>query len=60
MLSFKLASSPSPFTFIKRLFSSSLLSEIRVVSSAYLIDLSPGTLLLLLSHVSHVRLCATP
>ena len=59
MLSFKLASSPSPFTFIKRLFSYSLLSEIKVVSSAYLIDLSPGTLLLL-SHVSHIRLCATP
>ena len=36
MLSFKLAFSPSSFTFIKHLFSSSSLSAIRVVSSAYL------------------------
>ena len=36
MLGFKLAFSLSPFTFIKRLFSSSLLFAIRVVSSAYL------------------------
>ena len=36
MLSFKKTFSLSPFTFIKRLFSSSLLSAIRVVSSAYL------------------------
>ena len=36
MLSFKLAFLHSSFTFIKRLFSSSLLSAIRVVSSAYL------------------------
>ena len=36
MLSFKPALSLSPFTFIKRLFSSSLFSAIRVVSSAYL------------------------
>ena len=36
MLSFKPAFSLSSFTFIKRLFSSSLLSSIRVVSSAYL------------------------
>ena len=36
MLSFKPAFSLSYFTFIKRLFSSSLLSDIRVVSSAYL------------------------
>ena len=36
MLSFKLVFSLSPFTFIKRLFSSSLLSAIRVVSSACL------------------------
>ena len=36
MLSFKLALSLSSFTSIKRLFSSSLLSAIRVVSSAYL------------------------
>ena len=36
MLSFKLTSSFSSFTFIKRLFSSSLLSAIMVVSSAYM------------------------
>ena len=36
MLSFKPAFSLSFFTFVKRLFSSSLLSAIRVVSSAYL------------------------
>ena len=36
MLSFKPAFSLSPFTFIKSLFSSSLLSAIRVMSSAYL------------------------
>ena len=36
MLSFKPAFPLSSFTFIKRLFSSSLLSAIRVVSSAYL------------------------
>ena len=36
MLSFKPTFSPSSFTFIKRLFSSSSLSAIRVVSSAYL------------------------
>ena len=36
MLSFKLTCSLSSFTFIKRLFSSSSLSAIRVVSSAYL------------------------
>ena len=36
MLSFKLPFSLSSFTFIKRLFSSSSLSAIRVVSSAYL------------------------
>ena len=36
MLSFKPTCSLSSFTFIKRLFSSSLLSAIRVVSSAYL------------------------
>ena len=35
MLSFKPTFSLSPFTFIKRLFSSSLLSAIRVVSSVY-------------------------
>ena len=36
MLSFKQTFSPSSFTFIKRLFSSSSLCAIRVVSSAYL------------------------
>ena len=36
MLNFKRTFSLSSFTFIKRLFSSSLLSAIRVVSSAYL------------------------
>ena len=36
MLNIKLAFSLFSFTFIKRLFSSSLLSAIRVVSSAYL------------------------
>ena len=36
MLSFKPTFSLSPFTFIKRLFSSSLLSAIGMVSSAYL------------------------
>ena len=36
MLSFKSTLSPSSFTFIKRLFNSSSLSAIRVVSSAYL------------------------
>ena len=36
ILSFKLAFSLSSFTFIKRLFSSTLLSTIRVVSSVYL------------------------
>ena len=36
MLSFKPAFSLSPFTFIKRFFSSSSLSAIRVVKSAYL------------------------
>ena len=52
MLSFKPTFSLSSFTFIKRLFSSSSLSSIRVVSSAYL-------LLLLLSRFSRVWLCAT-
>ena len=45
MLSFKPAFSLSSFTFIKRLFSSSLLSALRVMSSAYLgIAVSPGSL----------------
>ena len=47
MLSFKPASSPSSFTFIKRLFSSFSLSAIRVVSSAYLrlVRFLPGILI---------------
>ena len=52
MLNVKPTFSLFSFTFIKRLFSSSSLSAIRVVSSAYM--------LLLLSHFSRVRLCATP
>ena len=48
MLSFKPGFWLSSFTFIKRLFSSSSLSAIRVMSSAYLIcniiDISPGNL----------------
>ena len=45
MLSFKRTFSLSFFTFIKRLFSSSSLSSIRVVSSAYLrLFMSPGNL----------------
>ena len=43
-LSLKPAFSFSSFTFIKRLFSSSSLSAIRVVSSACLTDISPGNL----------------
>ena len=53
MLSFKPTFSLSSFTFIKRLFSYSLLSPIRVVSFAYL-------LLLPLSRFSSVQLYATP
>ena len=53
MLNFKPAFSLSSSSFIKRLFSSSSLSTIRLVSSAYL-------LLLLLSHFSRVWLCVTP
>ena len=44
MLSFKPTSSLSSFTFIKRLFSS-LLSAIRVVSSAYLLIFLPTVLI---------------
>ena len=44
LLSFKPAFSLSSFTFIKRLLSSSLLSAIRVVSSAYLRLLDQGLL----------------
>ena len=43
MLSFKLAFSLSSFTFIKRLFSSSSLCAVRVLSSE-VIDISPGNL----------------
>ena len=58
MLNFKLAFSLSSFTFIKRLFSSSLLSAIKVVSSAYLRSLVfllavliPACLLVFLPHL---------
>ena len=44
MLQFKPTFSLSSFTFIKRLFSSSSLSAIRVVSSAEVIDISPSNL----------------
>ena len=47
MLSFKLAFSLSSFTFIKRLFSSSLLSAIRLMSSACLRSLPTHTGILL-------------
>ena len=64
MLSFKPAFSLSSFTFIKRLFSSSLLSAIRVVSSAYLsevIDISPcnldSSLCFFQPGISHDVLC---
>ena len=70
MLSFKPTFSLSSFTFIKRLFSSSSLSAIRVVSSVYLrffffiseiIDISPGnldsSLCLIQPSISHVVLC---
>ena len=65
MLSFQSTFSLSSFTFIKRLFSSSSLSAIRVVSSAYLhiwnIDISPSnldsSLCFFQSSVSHDVLC---
>ena len=46
MLSFKPAFSPSSFTFIKRLFSSSSISAIRVViiCISEVVDISPGNL----------------
>ena len=56
MLSFKPNFSLFSFTFIQRLFCSSSLSAIRVVSSTYLLLL----LLLLRSCFSRVWLCATP
>ena len=52
MLSFKPTFSLSSFTFIKRLFSSSLLSAIRVVSSAHLRLLIFLPAILILSHTS--------
>ena len=45
MLSYKPAFSLSSFTFIKRLFSPSSLSAIRVISSAYLLTLIPAILI---------------
>ena len=55
MLSFKPAFSLSSFTFIKRLFSSSSLSAIRVVSSAYL-----GLLIFLLTILISVWASSSP
>ena len=55
MLSFKPAFSLSSFTFIKRLFSSSSLSAIRVVSSAYL-----TLLIFLLAILSPACDCPSP
>ena len=52
MLSFKLAFSLSSFTFIKRLFSSSSVSAIRVVSSVYLRLLIFLTVILILTWAS--------
>ena len=62
MLSFKPAFSVSSFTFIQRLFSSSSLSAIRVVSSAYQsFDISPNnldsSLFFIHSGISHDVLC---
>ena len=59
MLSFKAAFSLSSFTFIKRLFSSSLLSALRVVSSAYLrlLIFLPAILVLYLSELLVELLC---
>ena len=61
-LSFKPTFSLSTFTFIKRLFSSSSFSAIKVLSSAYqVIDISPGnldsSLCFFQSSVSHDVLC---
>ena len=55
MLSFKPAFLPSSFTFIKRIFSSSSLSVIRVMSSAYLrlLILSRQSWFQLLLHPAH-------
>ena len=54
MLSFKPVFSLSSFTFTKRLFSSSLLSAIRVVSSAYLrlLIFPPAILIQLVLHLT--------
>ena len=63
MLSFKPTFPLSSFTFIKRLFSSSSLSAVRVVSSAYLqvIDISPSnldsSLCFIQPSISHEVLC---
>ena len=64
MLSFKPTFSLSSFTFIKRLYSSSLLSTIRVLSPAYLrlvIDISPdnldSSLCFIQPGISHDVLC---
>ena len=62
MLNFKPTFTLSSFTFIKRLFYSSLLFAIRVVSSAYeVIDNSPGnrdfSLCFIQPSISHDELC---
>ena len=62
MLSFKPTFSLYSFTFTKRLLSSSSLSGIRVISSAYeVIDISPGnldsSLCFIQPRVSHGVLC---
>ena len=56
MLSFKLTFSLSTFTFFKRLFSSSSLSAIRVVSSAYLRLLIFLPAILISARISFVKL----
>ena len=63
MLSFKPTFSLSPFTFIKRLFSSSSLSAVRVVSSAHLrllIFLPQSWLQLVLHPAQHFSWCTLP
>ena len=61
MLCFKPTFSLSSFTFIKRLFSSSSLSALRVVSSAYLRFISPSnlnsTLCFIQPSISHDVVC---
>ena len=62
MLSFKPTFSLSTFTFIKRLLSSSSLSAIRVVSSAYLrlLIFLPGRWVIVVQSLGRVQLCWDP